>query len=163
VLIYVLFKTRSPHPHWLKFLWIIYSNFMTYLVLLSLTKIQLSPAIFGKNCLGSREPNCISTSSIILRLMAKLKFSTSVLKHICGVLYLTGKINGISGYPSLNGGTTHLTILLLTLCLLNPSMGKRPPLVLSYMLCVSKVQEVENNLTVRAPILFTLKENFVMA
>jgi hypothetical protein len=50
MLIYVLFNTRSPHPEWLKFLWIIYSNSMACLILLSLTVIQLSPTIFGKNC-----------------------------------------------------------------------------------------------------------------
>jgi hypothetical protein len=38
--------------------------------------------------------------------------------------------------------------------------GKNPSLVLSYM--STKVQEVENALTVRAAILRTLKENLVM-
>jgi hypothetical protein len=46
------------------------------------TMIQLSPTIFGKNCSGSKEPNCISTPPIIPRLMDKLKLSTSVWKHI---------------------------------------------------------------------------------
>jgi hypothetical protein len=41
--------------------------------------------------------------------------------------------------------------------------GQKPPLVLSYMLGGSKVQEFDKNLTVREAILCTLKENFVMA
>jgi hypothetical protein len=76
--------------------------------------IQLSLAIFGKNFLGSRGPNCISTLSIIHKLMDKLKLSTSVWKHICSVFHPTEKLSGLSGYPFLNGGTTHLTILPLT-------------------------------------------------
>jgi hypothetical protein len=41
--------------------------------------------------------------------------------------------------------------------------GQNPPSVLSYIPGVSKVQEVEKNLTVRKAILCTLKENLVMA
>jgi hypothetical protein len=41
--------------------------------------------------------------------------------------------------------------------------GQKPPLSLSYMPGVSKVQEVDKNLTVREAILHTLKENLVMA
>jgi hypothetical protein len=41
--------------------------------------------------------------------------------------------------------------------------GKNPPSVLSYMPGVSKVQEVDKNLTVQEAILCTLKENLVMA
>jgi hypothetical protein len=40
--------------------------------------------------------------------------------------------------------------------------GKNPSSFLSYMLGVSNIQEVENNLTVREAILHTLKENLVM-
>jgi hypothetical protein len=67
--------------------------------LLSLTEIQLSPAIFGKNFSGSRETNCISTSPIIPKLISKLKLSKSVWKHICCVFHLIEKISGLSGYP----------------------------------------------------------------
>jgi hypothetical protein len=41
--------------------------------------------------------------------------------------------------------------------------GKNPPSVLSYFPGVSKVQEVDQTLTVREAILHTLKENLVMA
>ena len=41
--------------------------------------------------------------------------------------------------------------------------GQNPPLVLSYLLGVSKVQAVDQTLTVREAILRTLKENLVMA
>jgi hypothetical protein len=41
--------------------------------------------------------------------------------------------------------------------------GQNPPSVLSYMPGVSKVQEVEKNITVREAILHSLKENLVMA
>jgi hypothetical protein len=41
--------------------------------------------------------------------------------------------------------------------------GQNPPSVLSYFLGVSKVQEVDQTLTVREAILRTLKENLVMA
>jgi hypothetical protein len=41
--------------------------------------------------------------------------------------------------------------------------GKNPPLVLSYLPGVSKVQEVDQMLIVREAILHTLKENLVMA
>jgi hypothetical protein len=41
--------------------------------------------------------------------------------------------------------------------------GQNPPFVLSYLPGVSKVQDVDNTLTVRAAILHTLKENLVMA
>jgi hypothetical protein len=41
--------------------------------------------------------------------------------------------------------------------------GQNPPSVLSYMPGVSKVQEVDQTLTVREAILHTLKENLVMA
>jgi hypothetical protein len=40
--------------------------------------------------------------------------------------------------------------------------GKKKPSVLSYLLDVSKVQEVDKSLTVRADILLTLKDNLVM-
>jgi hypothetical protein len=41
--------------------------------------------------------------------------------------------------------------------------GQKPPSVLPYMSGVSKVQEVDRNLTVCMTILCTLKENLVMA
>jgi hypothetical protein len=41
--------------------------------------------------------------------------------------------------------------------------AKNPPSVLSYLLGVSKVQAVDQTLTVREDILRTLKENLVMA
>ena len=41
--------------------------------------------------------------------------------------------------------------------------GKKPPLVLSYFLGVSKIQAVDQMLIVREAILHTLKENLVMA
>jgi hypothetical protein len=41
--------------------------------------------------------------------------------------------------------------------------GQKPPLVLSYLASVSKVQAVDQTLTVREAILRTLKENLVMA
>jgi hypothetical protein len=41
--------------------------------------------------------------------------------------------------------------------------GKNPPSILSYMPGVSKVQEVEKNITVREAILHTLKDNLLMA
>lgn len=71
--IYVLFNTHSLHPSWLKSSWIISSSFMEYLILLSLTEIPLSPAMFGKNSSSYRAPTCISAPPIILRQMAKLK------------------------------------------------------------------------------------------
>jgi hypothetical protein len=40
--------------------------------------------------------------------------------------------------------------------------GQNPPFVFSYLLVVSKVQEVDNTLTIQATILHTLKENLVM-
>jgi hypothetical protein len=42
-------------------------------------------------------------------------------------------------------------------------MDKNPPFILSYMPGVSKVQAVDQTLTVREAILHTLKENLVMA
>ena len=54
---------------------------------------------FWKAFFCPQDVNCISTSPIIPRLMAILKLSTSFWKHIWGVLHLTDKINGISGYP----------------------------------------------------------------
>jgi hypothetical protein len=41
--------------------------------------------------------------------------------------------------------------------------NQKPSSVLSYMLGVLKVQEVDKNCTVREVILYTLKENLVMA
>jgi hypothetical protein len=41
--------------------------------------------------------------------------------------------------------------------------GQKPPFVLSYMPVVSKVQAVDQTLTVHEAILHTLKENLVMA
>ena len=41
--------------------------------------------------------------------------------------------------------------------------GKNPPSVLSYLLGVSKVREVDQTTTVREAILHTLKDNLVMA
>jgi hypothetical protein len=64
-----------------------------------LTDIQLSPTIFGKNCSSSKEPNYTLTPHIILRLIEKSKFSTSVWKHICCVMCLEENISGISDYP----------------------------------------------------------------
>ena len=59
----------------------------------------LSQAIFGKNCLSYKAPNCISAQLIIPILMVKRKLSTSVWKHIWGVLPLKRKISGLNGYP----------------------------------------------------------------
>jgi hypothetical protein len=41
--------------------------------------------------------------------------------------------------------------------------GQKPPSVLSYMPGVSKVQQVDQTLTIHMAILRTLKENLVMA
>ena len=41
--------------------------------------------------------------------------------------------------------------------------GQNPPLVISYILGVSKVQEVEKNITIHEAILCVLKDNLVMA
>jgi hypothetical protein len=41
--------------------------------------------------------------------------------------------------------------------------NQKPPYVLSYLLGVSKVQDVNHTLIVCAAILYTLKENFVVA
>jgi hypothetical protein len=41
--------------------------------------------------------------------------------------------------------------------------GQNPPLVLSYMPSVSKVQEVDKKLTIREAILHTLKDNLMLA
>jgi hypothetical protein len=41
--------------------------------------------------------------------------------------------------------------------------GKNPPFVLSYLLSVSKVQDIEKTITVQDAILCTLKENLFMA
>ena len=41
--------------------------------------------------------------------------------------------------------------------------GQKPPSVLSYLLGTSKVQAVDQTLTVQEDILHTLKENLVMA
>jgi hypothetical protein len=111
--IFFLFNTHSQHPQWLIFSWIIFSSFTTSLILLYLKKIPLSPEIFGKNYLGSMAHNYISVLLKTPRMMAKPNLITSVWKHICGVLHLTGKISGLNGYPWLNGGITHLTIPLL--------------------------------------------------
>jgi hypothetical protein len=62
--IFVLFNSPSPHPQWLKFSWIISSNFMACLILMSLTRIPRSPTIFGKNCSSYRAPNYISAPPI---------------------------------------------------------------------------------------------------
>jgi hypothetical protein len=138
MLIFVLFNTRSPHPQWLNFLWIIYSKSMACLILLSLIVIQHSPAIFGKNCSSSREPNFISSPPIIPKLMDKLKLSTSVWKHICGVLHRTNKINGPNSYPLAEWWyntsyhtTTHMTPF-------EAIYGQKPLSILSYMPSVSK-------------------------
>jgi hypothetical protein len=80
---------------------------MAYLIILPLIVIQLSPTIFDKNVLGSKEPNCISTSPITHILMEKLKLSINVWKPIFGVFHLIEKLSGLNGYPSLNVGTTH--------------------------------------------------------
>jgi hypothetical protein len=87
MLIYVLFSTHLPLPLWLKFSWIKSSRFLVCLILLFFIETPLSPATFGKNCSGYREPNCISAQLIIPRLMVKLNLSTSVWKHILGFFH----------------------------------------------------------------------------
>jgi hypothetical protein len=72
---------------------------MACLILLSLTWIPHSQTIFGKNCLSYMEQIYISAPPIIPKLMTKLKLSTSVWKHICGVLHLIDNISVLSGYP----------------------------------------------------------------
>jgi hypothetical protein len=71
---------------------------MACLIIFSLTWIPRAPTIFGKNCSSYRAPNCISKLSIILRLMTKLKLSTSVWKNICDVFHMTDNISGLNGY-----------------------------------------------------------------
>jgi hypothetical protein len=78
MLISVLFNTHSQHPQRLKSSWIISSSFMACLILLSLTEIPFSPAIFGNNCSSYRAPNCILAPPITPTWMARLKLSTSV-------------------------------------------------------------------------------------
>jgi len=111
MIIYVPPNTFSQHPQWLKVSWIISSNSMEFPNLLSSTMIQISPTIFDKNCSISGESNCISSQPTIARLMVKLKLSTIYWKHIWGVSHDIDKLNGISGYHSPNGVTTHLTML----------------------------------------------------
>jgi hypothetical protein len=82
MLIYVIFNILSPHAQWLNFSSIISSKFIACLILLSLTGIPHLPTIFYKNYSSYRAPNCILVPPIIPRLMAKLKLSASVWKHI---------------------------------------------------------------------------------
>jgi hypothetical protein len=124
MLIFFLFNIHSHHPQWLRFSWIIFSCFRTCLILLYLIDIPFSVQIFGKNYSGSSEHNYISVLLITPIIMAKPKLSTSVWKHICGVFHLTEKINGISGYPEMNGGITHISIPLLARLLLKKPIDK---------------------------------------
>jgi hypothetical protein len=82
IMVLVFFNTHLLHPRWIKFSWTRSSSFMACHTLLFLIVTQLSQAIFCKNCLSYKEPNCISTRLIILRLMVKQKLSKSVWKHI---------------------------------------------------------------------------------
>jgi hypothetical protein len=74
-------------------------NSMDFLILLFMTVIPFLPTIFGNNYSGSRELNYISSQPIIPRVKDKLKQSTSVRKHVLGVLCLTNNISWFSGYP----------------------------------------------------------------
>ena len=99
MLISAPFNTRLQHPQWLNFSWIRSSSFTACRILLFLIATQLSPTIFRKNYSSYKAPNCISTQLIIPIWMVKLKFSTSVWKHIWGVLRRKIKISGINSYP----------------------------------------------------------------
>jgi hypothetical protein len=77
MLIYVLFNTHLQHPFWLNFSWIRSSSFMACRILFFLITTQLSPAIFGKNCLSYKAPNFISahlcyTSKSLIAMMASV-------------------------------------------------------------------------------------------
>jgi hypothetical protein len=132
MLISMLSNTHLQLPQWLKFSWTISSNSMEFPNVFSSTVIQLSQVIYDNNCSAFRAPNCISTFHIIPRLMIKLNLSTSVWKNICVALCLNENLIGFSGYHYLNGGTIHLTMVLLAWHPLMQSMLKiHPPYYLT--------------------------------
>jgi hypothetical protein len=71
-------------------------------------------------------------------------------------LHRKGKISGLNAYNTLYHTTTRMTPF-------DVIYGQNPPSVLSYFPGISKVQAVDQTLTVREDILHTLKENLVMA
>jgi hypothetical protein len=119
--------------------------------------------MFGKKCSSYREPNFISTHIIISRLMVKLKLSTSVWKHIGGVLHQNWKNQWAQWLPLDEWwyNTSYHTITYMTP--FEAIYGKNPPSVLSYLPAVLKVQAVYQMLTFQEAILCTLKANLIMA
>jgi hypothetical protein len=73
------------------------------------------------------------------------------------------KISGLNGYPLAEWwyNTSYHTTTSMTP--FEAVYGQNPPSVLSYLPSVSKVQAVDQTLTVQEAILLTLKENLVMA
>jgi hypothetical protein len=124
---------------------------------------QLSQAIFGKNCLSYKAHNCISAQLIIPRWMVKWKLSTSVWKHILRCFASEKQHQWAQWLPLAEWwyNTTYHTTTRMTP--FEVVYGQKPPSVLSYLLGTSKVQVVDQTLTVREDILRTLKENLVMA
>jgi hypothetical protein len=82
MLIYMLFDTHLKHPLWLNFSWIRSSSFMACGIPLFTDRDPTFTSNFWKELFKLQGTNCISAHLIIPRLMVKLKFSTSVWKHI---------------------------------------------------------------------------------
>jgi hypothetical protein len=136
---------------------------MEFLILLSLTKIPLLPAIFGKNCSISRgtqlhlsitcHPETDGQTKVVNKcLETYLRCFASKRKNWWAQWLPLVEWWYTTSYHT----TTHMTPF-------EAIYGQNPPSVLSYMPCVSKFQEVDNNLTFHEAILHTLKTNFSMA
>jgi hypothetical protein len=148
MLISVLFNTHSPHPQWLKFSWIISSNFMACLILLSLTRDPTFTNNFWQELFRLQGTQLHLNTTYHPQTDGQTEVVNKCLETYLWCFSSDRQNQWAQWLPLVEWwyNTSYHTTTRMTP--FEEVYGKNPSSVLSYMPGVSKVQEVEKNLTV---------------
>jgi hypothetical protein len=148
-----LFSLQHPftHPQWLKFSWIISSSFMACLILLSLNRDPTFTSNFWKEFFRLQGTQLHLNTSYHPQIDGQTEVVNKCLETYLRCFSSDRQNKWAQWLPLVEWWyntsyhtTTHMTPF-------EAVYGKNPPLVLSYMLGVSKVQEVEKILQFMRP------------
>jgi hypothetical protein len=152
----------SQHPQWLKFLWIISSNSMECLILLFMIVIQLLPTISSKKLFRLQGTQLHLNTTYHPQSDGQTKSYLRCLETYLSCFVSDRQHQWVQWLPLDEcwynisyHTTTHMTPFEVV-------YGEKLPMVLPYISSVSKVHEVDHDLTSCMNILCNLKDNLVM-